>query len=132
MTLIRRPRRLIALAVCACLLAAGLIGAQSSVAKTKSCPDPPSSAYPDKQKGGYFTNFKVTNVTCKSALKLAKAYYKCRRKKGIKGSCSGRTVNGMKCTEYRPASGDNGTEFNATVTCKKGSKKVKHSYQQVY
>ena len=124
-------RRAMVLAVCACLLA-GLIGAQSSVAKTKSCADPPSSTYPDKKNGGYFTNFKVTNVTCKRAVKLAVAYYKCRRKKGIKGSCSGRTVNGMKCTEKRPASGDNGTEFNAMVTCKKGSKMVKHNYQQFY
>ena len=129
MTLARSSRHLTMLAILVtCLAVAGLAGAQSSVAKTRSCADPPTSTYPDKKNGGYFTHFKVTRVSCKSAVRLAVAYYKCRRKKGIKASCSGKTVNGMKCTEKRGAEIE--TQFNATVTCKKGARSVKHSYQQ--
>jgi hypothetical protein len=129
MTLARSSRCLEMLAILTCLAVAGLAGAQSSEAATKTCSAP---KYPDTARGGYFTQLRVTNVSCASGRKLALAYYKCRRKKGVKGSCSGRRVNGMKCTEKRPASGDNGTQFNATVTCRKGSKKVVHSYQQNY
>jgi hypothetical protein len=109
-----------------CLVMAGLVGAQSSFAKTTSCSAP---KYPGS---GYFTPpVKATNVTCASARKLVLAYYKCRIKAGgKKGTCTNRTVNGLKCKEYRPASGTIPTQFNARVTCTKGAKKVVHNYQQ--
>jgi hypothetical protein len=74
----------------------------------------------------------VTGVSCSSGAKLMLAYYKCRRKngQGVEGKCKASKVNGMTCTEKRPASGNNGSEFNATVTCKSGSKKIVHTYQQ--
>ena len=65
---------------------------------------------------------------CKAVRSVALAYYKCRRPKGIKASCNGRTISGLKCTEKRGLT--NELEFNATVTCKKGSKKLVHTYQQ--
>jgi hypothetical protein len=120
------------LGVLICLAFTGLVGAQASGAKVRTCPDLSNNVYPEKKHGGYITNFFVTNVTCSSAKKLALAYTRCRLKKGIKGSCSGQTVNGLKCKEFRPESGDNGSEFNATVTCKKSPKKVVFSYQQFY
>ena len=65
--------------------------------------------YPNANPGGYFTSLKVTKVSCSSGAKLMVAYYKCRRKKGqgIEGKCKASKVNGMKCTESRPASGRN-------------------------
>jgi hypothetical protein len=125
-------RLLRAVAVSACLALAGLAGAQSpAVAATKTC-KAGSTKYPNSNPGGYFTSLKVTNVSCSTGAKLMKAYYKCRRAggQGVQGRCKASKVNGLKCTEKRPASGNNGTEFNATVTCKSGSKKIVHTYQQ--
>lgn len=129
MTLPRSSRLVRALTVSACLAVAALTGAQASPAATRQCAAPD---YPDVTNGGYFTSIRATNVTCKSARKLVLAYYKCRRHKGIKGSCSGRTVNELTCRETRRAIDDNGTQYNATVTCRKGTKKVVHKYQQNY
>jgi len=119
-----------AVAVSACLAVAGLAGAQSSsAAATKTCTVP---KYPNANPGGYFTSLKATNVTCASARKLAVAYYKrCPAgKRGVRKSCSGKTVNGLKCTESRPADSQTESQINARVTCKAGSKKVVHTYQQ--
>lgn len=129
MTLSRSPRFLTMFAASICLMAAGLVGAQASVAKTTSCKVP---AYPGGDGNGYFTGrIKATSVTCVSARKLVRSYYSCRiRAGGKKGTCTRKVVNGLTCTEVRPASGTIPTQFNAQVTCRKGVKKVVHSYQQ--
>ncbi len=132
MTAITSPRLLRVIAVSACLAIGALAGTSSpAVAATKTCKHA-STKYPNANPGGYFTSLKVTKTTCASGAKLMKAYYKCRRKggQGVQGKCRASKVNGYKCTEKRPASGNNGSEFNATVTCKTGSKKIVHSYQQ--
>ncbi|MEA2144117.1 MAG: hypothetical protein QOI64_2547 [Solirubrobacteraceae bacterium] len=133
MTSLTPPRVLRAVAVSACLAIGGLAGASSpaSAASTKTC-KASSTKYPNANPGGYFTSLKVTGVSCSSGAKLMLAYYKCRRKngQGVEGKCKASKVNGMTCTEKRPASGNNGSEFNATVTCKSGSKKIVHTYQQ--
>ncbi|MBA3748662.1 MAG: hypothetical protein H0W96_14385 [Solirubrobacterales bacterium] len=130
MTSLTRPRLLRAAAVSACLAVAGLAGTQSpAFAATCSVK---STKYPNANPGGYFTSLKVTGVGCRSGKSLMVAYYNCRRKggQGVSGRCKQSTVNGLRCRESRPASGNNGSEFNAKVTCTKGSKKVVHTYQQ--
>lgn len=109
-----------------CLMAAGLVGAQASAAKTISCPAP---KYPGN---GYFIGkIKASSATCKSARSLVLAYYKCRvRAGGSKGTCSGKVVNGLKCTDTRPPADQIPTQINARVTCVKGAKKIVHHYQQ--
>ena len=132
MTRFTSPRLVRAVAVSACLAIGGLAGASSpAVAATKTC-KAGSTKYPNANPGGYFTTLKVTNVSCSTGAKLMVAYYKCRRKngQGVEGKCKQSKVNGLKCTEKRPASGNNGSEYNATVTCKSGTKKVVHTYQQ--
>lgn len=132
MTSFTTPRLMRAAAVCAVLALGGLAGTSSpAFAATKTC-KAGSTKYPNANPGGYFTSLKVTNATCASGAKLMKAYYTCRRKggQGVQGKCKASKVSGYKCTEKRPASGNNGTEFNATVTCKSGSKKIVHTYQQ--
>jgi len=128
-----RPRLFRAVAVSACLALAGLAGASSpALAATKTCKHG-DTKYPQANPGGYFSSLKVTNVSCATGAKLMVAYYKCRRKngQGIEGKCKSSKVNGFKCTESRPSSGRNpGVEFNARVTCKTGSKKIVHTYQQ--
>ena len=129
MTLPRLSRALTTIALTACLLVAGLVVTQTSAdAATRACADPPSKA---GLKGGYFRALRVTNVSCASGKKLVYAYYACRmRKGGLKASCSGRTINSLKCTERRNPDLESEFSFSATVTCKKGSKKVVHSYDQ--
>lgn len=138
MTSLISSRLLRAVAVTACLAVAGMAVQSSAFAaksksKTKTCNIKKSPKYPNKNPGGYFTSLKVRSVSCTSGKKLMTAYYKCRRKKGqsIQGRCKQSKVNGLKCKESRPKSGRRaGVEFNARVTCTKGSKRVTHTYQQ--
>lgn len=128
------------IAVSACLAALGLVGAQPSSAATKTygCGDYPTSKLPDGRNGGYWTNISARgswtkkSSACRSARSLVRAYYNCRRKKGVRGSCHNRTVNGLKCRESnrKEVSSAMGGEIRATVTCTKGSKRIKHDYSQ--
>lgn len=131
MTSLTCPRLFRAAAVSACLALAGLAGT-SSPAFAATC-KASKTKYPNANPGGYFTSLKVTRVSCRSGAKLMVAYYKCRRKngQGVEGKCRQSKVNGMRCRESRPSSGRvAGQEFNAKVTCRSGSKKVVHTYQQ--
>jgi len=134
LTSLTSPRLLRAAVVSACLAVGGAAGiaAPASAASTKTC-KASSTKYPNKNPGGYFTSLKVKGVSCRSGAKLMVAYYKCRRKggQGLEGKCKQSRVNGLKCKESRPRSGRiAGQEFNARVTCTKGSKRVVHTYQQ--
>ena len=107
--------RLIPLAaVCAALLI-------PAAAEAKTCKAP---SYPGS---GYFTSLKAQGVTCAKARKVALAHYRCRTENGRKGRC-GRKVLRFRCSEDRFAQIE--TEFNSRVTCKRGAKRVKFTYQQ--
>lgn len=116
-----------------CMAVAGLAGAQSASAKTYGCPTPKE---PAGLKGGYFTELRVSGYktkksACRSGRSLVLSYYRCRTKRGgMKGTCNNRTVNGLKCKESRPRNLQSDTQINARVTCRKGSKRIRHSYQQ--
>ena len=65
-------------------------------------------------------------MSCRRAKKVVRAYYNCRLDNGGKrGKCKG--VSGYSCSESR--SGIR-TQFDARVTCRKGGKRVKHTYTQ--
>jgi len=72
------------------------------------------------------TSVKATKVTCKNAIKLVKAFHKCRMANGPSGRCV-KKVQGYACAEIR-----NGppTGYSAKVTCRKGKASVVHSYDQ--
>ena len=133
-----QSRLIRAVAVSACLIATGLIGAAPSSAATKTytCVDVPAKDTPAGLYNGYFTRIKVTGAytkkssACRSAYALVKAYYKCRRPKGVRGSCSGRTINGLKCRESNRTTGRVPPFLDADVTCTKGSKRIRHHYSQ--
>lgn len=75
----------------------------------------------------YTTALSVKRVKCSKGESLVKAYYNCRKANGgKKGKCSG--VSGYSCSERRYDKIP--TQFSATATCKKGKKKVVHSYTQ--
>jgi hypothetical protein len=126
MTLARSSRVVTTLAVLTCLAVAGLVGAQAGAAKTTACSVPD---YPNADPGGYFTSLQVTGASCKTGRSLAVRYYKCRIKHGRKGRCASRVL-GYSCKESRPADSQSDEQLNAKVTCRRGSRKIVHTYQQ--
>lgn len=92
--------------------------ADAHTARTCSVPRYPGS--------GYFTSLSVRRVSCTTGRKLALAYYRCRTAKGRAGRCH-KMVIGYSCSERRQSIP---TEIQARVTCRRGSKKVIHTYQQ--
>jgi hypothetical protein len=99
------------------LLIAALLPA-TSAARDCTPPDYPGS--------GYFTSLAVKGVGCAKGKRLALAYYRCRTETGKAGRCS-RRVKKFSCTEEREAIA---TEINGRVRCKRGAKRVTHTYQQ--
>jgi hypothetical protein len=110
-----RPRLLVA-AICA---AAALPLAGASPAAAATCKP---GKYPGQ---GYFTSLKVSHISCSGGRDVMRAHYRCRTRNGIKGRCP--SFNGWRCTERRQAIA---TEYNARVTCRKGSRTVIYTYQQ--
>jgi hypothetical protein len=76
---------------------------------------------------GYFTSLTVTKVSCKTGRKVVLAYYTCRIKKGKKARCTDK-VMGYSCREVKRTQIP--TEINARVSCKRGARRVVHTYQQ--
>src|SRR3954464_1781948 len=94
-------------------------GARPAAHSARACKAP---KYPGL---GYFTSLEVTHVSCATGKKVTLAHYRCRTRHGRKGYC--KSVLGYRCSERRNT---NSIEYNARVTCKRGSKKVLYTYQQ--
>jgi len=66
-------------------------------------------------------------ANCAFALRLVRAYDHCRRKHGgVKGTCPG--VYGFRCHEHRYAKIV--VQYDASVTCARGSERVRENYTQ--
>jgi len=75
----------------------------------------------------YTTSLSVKRTSCAKGRGLVTSYYNCRKRNGgKKGRCSG--VSGYSCSERRYNVIK--TQFDAKATCKKGRKKVVHTYTQ--
>jgi hypothetical protein len=115
-----RSNRISTLAVSAgiALTALAVTGAPASAA---SCTPP---KYPG---AGYFTGkIRVTNISCAYGKRFVVAYYKCRTKKGPAGRCTSKVL-GFSCKEHRESIA---TEIDARVTCRRGTQRIVHTYQQ--
>ena len=107
-------------------LLAAAVGVAAALSLAGASPAVAATCKPGKYPGqGYFTSLKVTNISCSGGRDVMRAHYRCRTKHGIKGRCP--SFNGWRCTETRNAIA---TEYNARVTCRKGSRKVVYTYQQ--
>ena len=74
----------------------------------------------------YVTSLSTSRVSCTAAKRLVRAYHRCRFRNGGKdGRCS--STSGYRCSERR--SGIK-TQFNGNVTCRDGSRTIKHRYTQ--
>jgi hypothetical protein len=74
----------------------------------------------------YTTRLTVSGISCSSGISLTRAYHSCRKRNGgVKGRCS--SVSGYRCTERRITGR---FQFQASATCKRGSRAFSLSYSQ--
>ncbi len=112
-----------------CGLMALTLTSLSSVADGKRSRGCDISGQEDELGASYVTSLKVKNTGCGEGKKVVKAFNKCRHKNGgANGKCKSR-VKGYKCNEGK-RSGVPGVQYNATVKCKNGGRKVIFSYTQ--
>ena len=110
----------LAAAVALALLIPAAHAAAPTAGAARACSVP---SYPGS---GYFTSLSVKGVSCATGRKLARAYYKCRTRSGPAGRCHRRVLR-YRCSERRESIP---TEIDARVSCRRGSKRVTHTYQQ--
>src|SRR3954452_6541419 len=108
------------------LVAAASAGASSpQVHAARKCS---LSAHEQRHSGAsYVTSLNVKKTTCKKGKAVVRAYHKCRRAHGWKGKC-GHKVKGYSCKRHIRDS--SAFQYDATVTCRRGGKRVTHSYTQ--
>jgi hypothetical protein len=75
---------------------------------------------------GYFTSLSVRGVGCAKGRRLVRAYYRCRTRNGPAGRCHSRVLH-YRCSERRESIA---TEIDARVNCRRGTRRVIHTYQQ--
>jgi hypothetical protein len=102
----------------AALPATSTAGGSAHTARTCAVPKYPGA--------GYFTSLQVKHVTCATGRKVAIAYYHCRTRNGVAGHCRSRVL-GYTCHETRMSIP---TEIDARVACRRGERRVIHTYQQ--
>jgi hypothetical protein len=112
-----------------CCLA--LLGALLAFAPAASADGPDATAAKSCRVGDtrsygttYVTSISVSGTSCRSGRRVIRAFHACRP--GKSGRCNKR-VSGYSCSERR-VSGR--TQYDSRVTCRNGSKVVKHTYTQ--
>jgi hypothetical protein len=104
-----------------------LLAASGAAAAPRSAATAAASCPPPKYPGnGYFTSLSVKGVTCTTGKKVLMAHYRCRTRHGATGRCTTKVLS-YSCSESRQSIP---TEFDARVTCKRGSLRVIYTYQQ--
>lgn len=78
--------------------------------------------------------YRVRGTSCRNGAKVIRAFHRCRRHHGRTGRCRSH-VRGYRCSDRRPKKdrlviGGDLQEFTGKVSCKRGSKRVIHIYQQ--
>jgi hypothetical protein len=116
---------LVALAAVVLLALAAAAGASSpEVHAAKSCH---LSPYEQKHMGAtYVTSLSVRHVSCKTGKAVVRAYQKCRRHHGYMGRCG--HAAGYSCKRH--LIDKSAVAYDAKVTCRRGVKRVVHTYQQ--
>jgi hypothetical protein len=116
---------LLALSVLAMAASASAGARSAQVHAARSCH---LSAHEQQHLGAsYVTSLSVKKTSCSKGKAVVRAYHKCRRAHGWKGKCKHR-VKGYSCKRHIRDSSS--FQYDATVTCRRGSKRVTHSYTQ--
>lgn len=117
---------------CAVALAAAtcMAGAQgAAIADAAPVQAAGACSAPKYPGSGYFTSLRVSHTSCRTGRKVALAHYRCRRAHGVRGRCRHRVLR-FRCRESRPSSARTRNEYNARVSCTRGSRRVVFTYQQ--
>jgi uncharacterized membrane protein len=114
-------RILTALALAAAFTAAvaPTAGADPVASASKSCSVGDERSYGTT----YVISISVSGTSCRSGRSLIRSFHDCRP--GKSGKCP--SVKGYSCSERREKGP---TQYDSRVTCRKGSKTVKHTYTQ--
>jgi hypothetical protein len=116
------PRLPIALALAAVLVAAVVPAAAEPVAHaSKRCSVGDGRGYGTT----YVTYLSVSGTSCRNGRRVVRAFHKCRP--GKAGHCH-HSVLGYSCKEHRY--NKISVSYDSTVTCHRGSRRVKHKYTQ--
>ena len=73
----------------------------------------------------YVLSIRARNVSCRKARRVVRAFHACRP--GKAGRCRHRVLR-FRCRESRFNS--TSTQYDSRVTCRRGGKRVKHTYTQ--
>jgi hypothetical protein len=120
-----RVALVVAVAAVALLAIAGAAGASSPQAHAAGKCN--IKGQERKLGASYVTSLRVTKTSCRTGKSVVRAYNKCRhRSGGAKGHCHHK-VKRYKCSEHRAGVS---TQFDASVTCKRGAKRVKFTYTE--
>jgi hypothetical protein len=114
----RRSIRLLLLCVTVAV-AATLVPATG--AQAKGCDEGNQRSYGTT----YVLSIRVSGTSCRAGKRVIRAFHACRP--GKSGKCRHRVL-GYKCSESRFNKGR--TSYDSRVTCRKGGKRVKHTYTQ--
>ncbi len=75
----------------------------------------------------YLLSLSVRSTSCRNGRRLVRAYYNCRKRNGGRdGRCRG--ALGYRCSERR--FNKSRTSFDARVRCRKGGRRINHTYTQ--
>ena len=120
-----RSTALVALLVPSVALAGGAAASSPSVHAARKCS---LSAKEQRHMGAsYVTSLNVRKTSCRNGKAVVRAYHKCRRAHGWKGKCRHK-VKGFSCK--RRINTSTSFQYDAKVTCRRGAKRVVHTYTQ--
>jgi hypothetical protein len=108
------------LAACAAALTSTASAASPDATAAKGCSVGDSRSYGTT----YVLKISVSGTSCRSGKRLIRAFHECRP--GKSGRCS--RVKRYDCSESR--FDRISTQYSSRVTCKRGDRVVKHTYQQ--
>ena len=123
-----RGRMLAALTLIAALAAIAVaIGAPAAQsASTTNCKLSERERYPHVTKPTYNLTIKVSGTSCATGKKVAKGFHACRSVTGVR--CTKKVLRSWTCTGKKESTIP--TQFDASFTCKYGSRRVTSTFQQ--
>ena len=109
--------------------AAALAAGPSGAARVHAAGHCHLSAHAQRHLGAtYVRNLRVRHTSCRTGRRVAKAFYKCRHHHGGANGHCGHKVKHFRCKENRGQASP--VQYNSSVSCKRGGKRVKFGYTQ--
>ncbi len=121
----RSPLAILALVVAAVVLALALGAQNARAASYERCSLSQRNQEPPGGTPAYNLRVKQRNTSCRAAIKVMKAFHKCRTEKRYR--CGKRVIGRWRCAGKTDAGRPT---FHGTFTCKSANRRIYSSYQQ--